>query len=74
MTPKEKAAQLVSAFRKFTDGTDYETHRYKLNIEKENAKQCTYIAVDQLMGAIDAEDHVILYNYWQQVKKEIENL
>ena len=74
MTAKEKAAQLVSAFRKFTDGTDYETHRYKLNIEKENAKQCSAIAVDLLMGAIDAEDHVVMYNFWQQVKTEIENL
>ena len=37
-------------------------------------KQYSLIAVDEIMGTIDAEDQVILYNYWQEVKQEIEKL
>jgi hypothetical protein len=72
MTPKEKAIELVNIFRKFTDGTDPETHRYRLDIEKENAKQCALITVEEILSA-----HLFDENekeYWQQVRTEIANL
>ena len=63
MTPKEKAKELVD--------------RYKNEgwvIGGDTAKQCALIAVDEIINIIDAEDQFILYNYWQQVKQEIEKL
>ena len=66
MTTKEKAKELVEkyAYHLWIDGVcDYD-----------NAKQCALIAVDEIMMSIDAEDHFVLYNYWQKVKQEIEKL
>ena len=32
------------------------------------------MAVNKIMASIDAEDHVVMYNFWQKVRTEIENL
>jgi hypothetical protein len=83
MTPKEKAQELVDRFREFADGTDAETDRYSPNIEKQNAKQCALIAIDEILNnavKYNAYDGVINNElwaddeYWQEVKKEIEKL
>ena len=69
MIPKEKAAELFEKFAMYLRANlmyDEEA--------KEDAKQCALIAVEEIMGTIDAEHHVILYNYWQKVKLEIEKL
>ena len=67
MTPKEKAIELVGNFAdiKLYGGL------------KVVAKNCALIVVDEVLNSIDfatmlngTDD----YNYWQQVKKEIENL
>ena len=68
MTPKEKAFELYYEFSKRIDFID---NQLELDIA---TKKCALFAVDEIMGIIDAEDHVILYNYWQQVKQEIEKL
>ena len=68
MTPKEKAFELYYEFSKRIDFID---NQLELDIA---TKKCALLAVDEIMGIIDAEDHVILYNYWQQVKQEIEKL
>ena len=70
MSPKEKAQELVDRFREFADGTNPETDRYSPNIEKQKAKQCALIAVDEIL------EHCNYANkwYWEDVKKEIENL
>ena len=67
MTPKEKAMELVG---KFADIQKYSTMKVV-------AKNCALIVVDEVLNSIDfatmlngTDD----YNYWQQVKKEIENL
>ena len=83
MTPKEKAQQLVDRFREFADGTDPETDRYSPNIEKQKAKQCALIAVDEILDFMMNDDkesetcywanHPLL-SYWYEVKKEIELL
>ena len=68
MTPKEKAKDL------------YDSYWYCLfesNIEKKNywSKQCTLIAVDEVMIYLD---QIMLPNpfkqYWNEVKQEIEKL
>jgi len=78
MTPKEKVKELVDRFREFADGTDIKTDRYSPNIEKQNAKQCALIAVDEILKEID-DNYDTLHSadrkkYWQEVKKELENL
>ena len=45
-----KAQELVDKFRQFADGTDSETDRYSPGVEKEKAKQCALIAVDELIA------------------------
>ena len=59
MTPKEKAAELIS---KFTFLSLPES-----NAKFYNPKQCALIAVEELL---DTEDHL----YWNEVRKEIEKL
>jgi len=71
MTPAEKANKLFGKYYfniEHTLSEEYSPH------ERLICKQCALIAVNEIMNIIDAEDHVILYNYWQQVKNEIENL
>ena len=64
MTPKDKAQQLIYAFEAFTDRDN----------ELEFAKQCAAIAVDELIYETHFEVPNIRQRYWQEVKKEIENL
>ena len=76
MTPKEKAQELINRFREFADGTDPETDRYSPNIEKQKAKQCALIAVDEILEIellVESVDDYYL-RYWQEVKQEIEKL
>ena len=70
MTAKEKAIELYNKCNPHCLTVSF----YGDNIERQSTKRCALIAVDEVMGAIDAEDHVILYNYWQQVRTELENL
>ena len=64
MKAKEKAKELVDKFSDLEDGEMY--------IGK--AKQCALIAVDEIMATVDAEDQVVLYNYWQKVKQELKDM
>jgi hypothetical protein len=68
MTPKEKADELFNKMYQVNDIMG----NYPMCFD--TAKQCALIAVDEIISSIDAEDHFILYNYWQKVKQEIENL
>lgn len=78
MNAREKAIELVEKMMLYS----YEKIENEKNtkyivdnkIKKEYAIQCAVIAVDEIMSTIDAEDHFILYNYWQEVKKEIKKL
>ncbi len=60
MTPQEKAKEIVYKF--------YDEIKYM-----ERAKQCAMIAVDEMTNELGSLGHIQL-KYWQQVKKEIENL
>ena len=86
MTPKEKAEELVKNFRHYSAlQLGYMGHMSN----KDTAKQCALIAVDEILKApfensyIDlipneAEDTSWFWDkfieYWQQVKQEIENI
>jgi hypothetical protein len=69
MTPKEKASQLVKRFYRDSD----------LLVEDLSfiqAKECALIAVDEILHSrpIITDSQVeYQYNYWQEVKQEIEN-
>ena len=64
MTPKEKADQLVNVY--YNSIMSFLTNNMKL----ENAKKCALIAVDEIAKETDWRE----YDYWQEVKQEIENL
>jgi hypothetical protein len=69
MTPKDKAKQLVDIYKIFVIG------RNDSVIEKQNAKQCALIAVDEILEW--SSQWSGLHNeisYWQEVKTEIEKL
>jgi hypothetical protein len=80
LTPKEKAKELVNRFLGLEyvlfqhDGEPFTFPQGRINLY--SAKQCALIAVDELIHyleivlGVDKED----FEYWQEVKKEIENL
>jgi hypothetical protein len=63
----EKAIELVNRFMfagiYFTDG---------INGAKKNAKQCALIAVNEILEVLN--QLTLEYEYWQEVKTEIEKL
>ena len=68
MTPKEKAAQLYNKCNPHCLTKNF----YGDNIEIQSTKQCAIIAVDEILSAhlFDLDEK----QYWNEVKKEIENL
>jgi hypothetical protein len=64
MKPKEKAEQLVD---KFDDTLTYLESKSK-------AKQCALIAVNEVWNALESARVFEEYDYWQEVKKEINEL
>jgi hypothetical protein len=68
MTPKEKAQELVDKFVSITLWNGYVT----------SAKECAYIAVDEILQMVDENMQgwldADIIAYWKQVKKEIEKL
>ena len=63
MTPKEKAEELVDKFD--TAMEFYTPARF--------AQQCALIAVDEILNT-EVGDTVKGYEYWEEVKQEIEKL
>lgn len=84
MTPKEKAKDLFERFNKFSSNNipDYEKYNNTdsaIRIAKYSAKQCSIIAVDEILKyqpydvySVFRSNHV--NKYWQQVKQEIEKI
>lgn len=69
MTPKDKAQQLIYAFQAFTDRDN----------ELEFAKQCAYIAVDEILdlnlGLSNCdENNWEIEEFYSEVKTEIQKL
>lgn len=76
MTPKEKAIELIDTFR--MNVLDYEG----CSINTHKAIQCALIAVDEIYALrltygqyLDYDlDKINYASYWEDVKKEIENI
>jgi hypothetical protein len=74
MTPKEKAKELVN---KFSSGHPIICKMNTRNMYISEAKQCALIAVDEILqhnAFVSTGIKPSVYNYWQEVKTEIENL
>ena len=80
MTPKEKAEELVDKMyfsRRYDDTENYIPQR-----AYDHAKQCALIAVDEIYALrliygqyLDYDlDKINYASYWEDVKKEIENI
>ena len=65
MTPQQKAKELVDKYMKFEFETPF------VDTQREYAKQCALIAVDEIISYSSEWDDS---NYWEQVKAEIESL
>ena len=72
LTPKEKAKELLKRFesvsKPFIKGSEVQVH-----IHPKHAKQCALICVDEVIND-RAKRGKINFTYWQEVKKEIEEL
>ena len=70
MTPQEKAQQLVDKYSMIT--------KWKMGVEQEyvikKAKECALIAVDEMKTSLFNNDLMYMYDYWLEVKQEIEKL
>jgi len=71
MTPKQKAEELFDKMC-MNDGDEFHHCTHYV------AKQCSLIAVGEIIKAIDNPDETYLMkddvNYWEEVKSEINNL
>jgi len=67
MTPKEKADKLCIDFLMKPNTTDI-----RFGMDKQLAKQCAIIAVDEIRN--DKFNEGILSGYWYEVRREIEKL
>lgn len=72
MTPKEKAIEL---FDKFKDEFNWVEKDYNIDLYRDT-KQCALIAVDEILDDGNASSPFEEYRimYWNEVKKEIQNL
>ena len=68
ISPKEKAVELFDKFMKPID----ELHKYPMCFS--TAKQCALIAVDEVLQYSKAHGFIGLTEYYEEVKKEIENI
>lgn len=80
MTPKEKAFQLINRYLDINEEQEYNTPRY---LTKEEAVEGALITVDEVLKVINdiwmdsfttGESDNKFYNYWQEVKTEINKL
>lgn len=78
MEPKLKAKELIE---KFIEPTKVPNIKHIWVEDTDAAKQCALLSVDEILNSLDSKK--IIYGsdyrfeentYWEQVKKEIENL
>lgn len=75
MTPKEKARELLN---KMYGETPVRSIISEIEQDRQYAKQCALIAVDEILnqdkGAFDMGEIHYHFEYWWNVKEEIEKL
>ena len=74
MTPKEKADELISKYHTSRDADDFNDVR-----DVFAARRCALIAVDEIirhtyMGKAKSKNDDSSFEYWKEVKQEIQNL
>jgi hypothetical protein len=69
MAPKDKALELVD---KYQSGYKLGGFNFQFQNDDEDAKQCALIAVDEIIK--NGFNPQLQYNYWEEVKQEIEKL
>jgi hypothetical protein len=79
MTPKEKSKELVNKFEPYMPFIDQIDYSINMDKRTRHAKQCALIAVDEVLYCLNMDhDNVYFYNpeyeYYKEVKKEIEKL
>jgi hypothetical protein len=62
-SPREKASELIVDYQIKVKSLDYN-----------EAKQCVLVMVDQIKKILYDQDSMVRYDYWFEVKKEIEKL
>jgi hypothetical protein len=62
-SPREKASELIVGYQIKVKSLDYN-----------EAKQCVLVMVDQIKKILYDQDSMVRYDYWFEVKKEIEKL
>ena len=67
MTPKKKAKELVGKFRQVPPSSPY------TGIDNIEAKQCAFIAVDEILK-LHKKVSLETLEFYQEVKQEIEKL
>ena len=68
MTPKEKAKELTNSFYRIIPLD-------KMTIDYNLAKKCALISVDEIMNYMTPQtDSKEAFDYWREVKQEIEKL
>lgn len=76
-TPQEKANKLVEKFYQTTPNEAWINQPIGLAKEYKaynQAKECALIAVDEIISVIDAETNYKTWEFYKQVKQEIEKL
>lgn len=63
ITPREKASELIVNYQATVKSLDYN-----------EAKQCALVMVDEIKRILYDQDSMTRYDYWFEVKKEIEKL
>ena len=71
MTPKEKAEELVNKY--ITNQNFWYLKNLVDGLRISQARKCAIIAVDEIIDLL-CHDINPLFNYWFEVKKEIEKL
>jgi hypothetical protein len=65
MTIKNKAEKLVLSMHGIENDPDY-------YMSIDNAKKCALVAIDEILGMVDEES--LYFDYWYEVKTEIEKM
>ncbi len=71
--PKEKAEELFNKYRPIIAGKQFVTGFVLMSEAKELTRQCAIIAIDEILSNKELLNHLD-YEWWNEVKHEIEKL
>ena len=71
MTPEQKAAELVNKFFEFNHRVKWDSDNDEWIHNYDQAKECALICCDEVLGYMGADRG---YEFWTEVKQEIEKL